>query len=80
MQTRKLLYGWYRVSGEHYFSNVKLSAKRGTLGCWSADLRLRHSGDLIQFAGLWDTKREAVEEAKRLIERHDPLFIEGVHA
>jgi hypothetical protein len=76
MRTAKLLSGWYRISGQHYFSNVRLTAKRGTLGCWSADLRVRSSGDLRQYAGLWDTKREAIEEAARLIERHDAVFVE----
>lgn len=77
MKTTKFLHGWYRVTGKHYFSNVKLTAKRGTLGCWSVDIRYSHSGELRQYAGLWDTKREAVEEAIRVIERADALFVEG---
>lgn len=77
MKTKKLLNGWYRVSGEYYFSNVRLTAKRGTLGCWSADIRKRDSGDLVQYAGLWDSKRDAVEEATRIIQRKDALHVPG---
>jgi hypothetical protein len=75
MKITKFLHGRYRVSGEHYFSNVTLSGKRGTLGCWSADIRRSDSGDLVQYAGLWDTKRDAVDEAKHIIARMDALFV-----
>jgi hypothetical protein len=70
MQTKKFLKGWYRVSGEHHFSNVKLERS----GEWSIDLRLSESGDLDNGC-LCSTKREAVEEAHRIIARKDALHI-----
>jgi hypothetical protein len=72
----KFLKGWYRVSGEHHFSNVRLERS----GEWFVDLRYSHNGDLRQLAGLWNTKREAVEEAERVIARADALFIPQVPA
>lgn len=72
MRQVKILSGWYRVSGQHYYSNVKRDGR-----FWYADLRYSHSGELRQHAGLWSRKRDAIEEAERLIAYHDPLFIEG---
>ena len=71
MKTTKFLAGWYRLTGEHHFSNIKLEND----GLWSADLRYQHSGELVRYAGLWSTKREAVDEATYLISRHDALFV-----
>lgn len=79
MQTTKLLNGWYRVSGEYHFSNIKRGRAYGDTQ-WSADLRIRETGELVQLAGLWSTKRDAVEEAERLIDRADALYIPQVSA
>lgn len=74
MQTKKLLNGWYRVSGEHYFSNVKRGRHYGS-DQWSNDLRRRDTGDLVELGSLHCTKRDAVEEAERIIARADERYI-----
>lgn len=63
LKIEKLLGGWYRVSNGSYFSNVK----RERTGKWSADIRRSNDGVLIQYAGIWITKREAIEEATSLL-------------
>lgn len=67
----KLLSGWYRVSGDEHFGNVKRERTGEHAGKWTADFRYRDSGDLIQYAGVWNTKREAVEEVEFLISRRE---------
>ena len=74
MRQTKFLSGWYRVSGQHHFSNVKRSTAYGRVQ-WSVDLRRGHDGELVQLAGLWDSKREGVEEAERIIARADALYV-----
>lgn len=29
---------------------------------WHAEIRNTHNGDLVRFAGIWNTRKEAVEE------------------
>lgn len=70
MQTTKLLSGWYRLSGDYHFSNIKREGRE-----WLVDVRVRSSGDLAEMGGLWTRKSEAFEEAARLIERRDRGYI-----
>lgn len=65
----KMTAGRYRLSGHHYFSNVTRKPDG-----WHADLR-REDGTLQQFAGIWRTKRDAIDEATHLIKRHDEWTI-----
>ena len=64
----KFLAGWYRISGDEHFGNVRRD--RAHPGKWVADLR-NAAGDLIQFAGIWNTKREAADEVTHLIRRRE---------
>lgn len=66
IKTTKFLSGWYRLSNGVCFSNVKLETRGEFVGKWSADIR-RANGDLVQYAGIWNTKREAVAEATRYL-------------
>lgn len=66
MKIVKYASGFYRVSGENYFANVKLDSKDKK---WHAEIRRRDDGVLVRFAGIWNTKKDAVEEAKFILER-----------
>lgn len=67
----KLLSGWYRISGDEFFGNVKHERRGEHRGKWTADLRIRQSGDLVQYAGAWNTKADAVEEVTHLINQRE---------
>ena len=69
MQTTKLLTGWYRLSGEFHFSNIKREGRE-----WSVDVRVRSSGEYREFGGLWNRKADAFEDAARLIANRDRLY------
>ncbi len=68
LKTTRFLTGYYRVSASDAFANVKLERHGEHRGKWVVDVRNK-SGDLIQYAGVWKTKREAVEEAQFVLRR-----------
>lgn len=35
---------------------------------WTAEIRYSESGDIRQYAGIWITKKDAIEEVVRIIE------------
>ena len=58
-----LLARYWRVSTADAYANVK-HERDG----WSVDIR-NNDGDHIQWAGVWATKRDAVQSAVRTLER-----------
>lgn len=59
----RLVSSYWRVTAPVGYANVK----RDRDG-WCADIR-NNDGDFLQYAGVWGTKREAVEAASRVLER-----------
>lgn len=56
---RRLRRGCYRVTLDHdHFGQITKEAN----GLWLAQIRATESGNLIRYAGLWETRRAAVEE------------------
>lgn len=51
--------GFWKVFGKEYFANVRKDRKKRQ---WTVDIR-NNSGALIRYAGIWKSKREAVDEA-----------------
>lgn len=66
MCAEKLLAGWYRVSSANHFCNVKREREGLFAKLWSVDVH-KNNGDLVEYAGVWKTKREAVEVATRVL-------------
>lgn len=61
----KIMAGMYKVSTGHskHYANIN---KKGNE--WHADIR-NGLGELEQYAGIWNTKKEAIEEAVSILER-----------
>ena len=62
MKWVKFISGRYRMSGREHFAQTK----HGGSG-WLVEIRVRDTGDLCRFAGIWKTLREAGEEAERVL-------------
>jgi len=60
---KKLLAGYYRLSGNDYYANIKKSRDDGM---WHAEIR-NNDGKVVQFAGIWKTKKDAHEEAEMVL-------------
>lgn len=69
LKVQRQLAGFYKVYGVEHFANVKLETSGEHKGKWCGDIRRNSDGALIRFAGVWNTKREAVEEAAFILER-----------
>lgn len=55
----------YRVScGGERFGQIRKNGRQ-----WHAEIRDTESGALIRFAGVWHTRRDAVEEVESLLSR-----------
>lgn len=66
MATTKHCNGCYRVrldSNGEQFGQVRKNGK------WRAEIRDVGTGDFIRPAGIWDTRRDAVEEIESILER-----------
>jgi len=76
MQLRKLMAGWYRLSNEFCFSNIRLGRKEsGELTTkWYADVRDSRTGNLKRYAGIWNTRRDAIEEAEDLLRQYAAIL------
>lgn len=65
MTLTKVLAGYYKLTAPSgFFSNID----RGDDGQWRADIR-KPSGELKRFAGIWPTRRDAIEEASDILYR-----------
>ena len=65
----KVTRGWYKIYNFRGFqANIRLGrTHNGELGTkWYADIRTG-AGDLKRYAGIWDTRRDAIEESIRII-------------
>lgn len=69
MRETRILAGWYQVSNGEYFGNVRRGREYdGELKSkWYADIRKSSTGDLVRYAGIWDSKRDAVEEVTHIL-------------
>jgi len=61
----KMYSGCYRIraSGSHLFGQVRRCGR-----AWHAEIRECASGALIQFAGIWTTRREAAHEVRSILD------------
>ena len=60
---KKHYQGCFRVSnGGKIFGQIKKTGRK-----WTAEIRYSQTGELLQYAGIWAIKREAVEEVVFLI-------------
>ncbi len=67
---KRFLAGFYRVSAPQAFANVKLDRRGEHKGKWVCEIRSEVTREIIQFAGVWNTKREGVEEVQRVLQRY----------
>ena len=59
--------GCYRISdGGEIFGQIKKDGRK-----WIAEIRYSESGDIKRYAGIWDTKKDAIEEVVTIIEVHN---------
>ena len=57
--------GCYRISdGGEIFGQIKKDGRK-----WIAEIRYSESGDIKRYAGIWDTKKDAIEEVVFIISR-----------
>jgi hypothetical protein len=61
----RLLAGYYRITADRGYANVKRDRETGK---WHGDIR-NNSGDLVRYAGIWKSKKDAVEEAQFILAR-----------
>ena len=61
MKLKKHYEGCYRINYGDIFGQIK-KVKR----TWQAEVRNTKTGQLIRYAGLWNTRREAIEELNHI--------------
>jgi hypothetical protein len=66
MNATKHYEGCYRVreDGLAYFGQIKRVGRE-----WHAEIRRGGDGELMRYAGIWSTKRDAVEECASILSR-----------
>ena len=62
MKLKKHYEGCYRISFGDVFGQIK-KVRRSQ---WQAEVRDTQTGQLIRYAGLWNTRREAIEELNHI--------------
>jgi hypothetical protein len=66
----KVYAGYYKANvgadciGRDAFANVRLAD-----GNWNAEFRYSRDGEIVRFAGIWSTFRDAKDEVVRIAER-----------
>jgi hypothetical protein len=70
MTIQKHYPGCYRISDERrqedpfsIFGQIKKDGRK-----WTAEIRYSESGDIRQYAGIWNTKKDAIEEVVSIID------------
>ena len=64
MTIQKHYPGCFRVSdGGEIFGQIKKDGRK-----WTAEIRYSESGDIKRYAGIWSTKKDAIEEVVGIIE------------
>lgn len=59
---RKHFSGCYRLTlDDNTFAQIKREGRK-----WSAEIRATYTGSLIRPAGIWSTRREAIEEVRSI--------------
>lgn len=66
LKVEKFSRGFYRMSGENYYASIKRNSEDKK---WHVVIRRQTDGTLVRFAGIWNTKRDAVEEAEHVLGR-----------
>lgn len=62
---RKHYKGCYRITvNNDFFGQIKKNGHK-----WHAEYRSNDGGHIVQYAGIWNTKREAVEEVMFSVNR-----------
>ena len=61
MKTVKFMPGHYRVVSDDKFAHIHKDGRK-----WYATIRALN-GDLIRYAGIWNTLKDAIEESERLL-------------
>jgi hypothetical protein len=56
--------GHYRLSGHIYYAPIR---RQG--GKWYAEIRRQSDGELVRYAGIWSTLKDATGEAESVMER-----------
>ena len=64
-QIKKHYPGCYRVSnGSDAFGQIRKDGRK-----WNAEIRKTETGEMMRFAGIWGTRKDAVEEIEHILER-----------
>jgi|DEB0MinimDraft_3_1074331.scaffolds.fasta_scaffold245806_1 hypothetical protein len=65
IKTSKHYQGCYRISnGSAEFGQIRKQGRE-----WHAEIRNMQTGDLVRYAGIWSTKRDAVDECLFILDR-----------
>jgi hypothetical protein len=68
--TTKIRKGSYRVNNYTSGSQITASVVKDRLtGKWEAAYRDAVTAEIIRYAGIWNTRRDAVLEVSRIVER-----------
>ncbi len=61
---------FYRLCSDTHFANIRKGRKYSDeqSSKWYADIRTTN-GNLVRYAGIWNTRKDAIEEATWLLER-----------
>ena len=62
MNLRKHAPDYYRIGEGYYFGQIIKDGRQ-----WNAEIRRSHDGALMRYAGIWTTRKEAVEECEFLL-------------
>lgn len=64
MRLTQVVPGYYKLTADNgFFSNIRREGNK-----WHADIR-KPSGEIKRYAGIWQTRRDAIEEAKDILTR-----------
>ena len=66
LKTTKWMSGYYRVSGTTLFAGIKKVGRT-----WEVEIRFSDTGVLMGYAGIWDTLKDAKDEATEYLGRND---------
>lgn len=65
MEIKKHYPGCYRVScDKQAFGQIKKEGRE-----WNAEIRSTTTGTILRFAGIWNTRKDAVEEVQSILTR-----------
>ena len=76
MKIETMAPGMYRIGDDEHFSNIRKGREYNgeQTSKWYADIR-KSDGTLQRYAGIWNTRKEAVEEAIGLITKMNSTWV-----